>query len=167
MQTTTYTQTKTYAQHIASKVAADLKRVQRIYQADRPSDEEINAYQKEIALLLEKGYLGTVTYGFKQGNNWIFALKYKAVDGNLVGEGDDPGGIGLEFDVGGAPFTSFLLYSQSWERIGPREREAFEELLPFTRRPGEEPRMGNGYWAENRSYLSGDLGVIRLLIKRY
>ena len=35
MQTKTYTQTATHARHIASKVAADLKRIQRIYQVNR------------------------------------------------------------------------------------------------------------------------------------
>ncbi|RYE37335.1 MAG: hypothetical protein EOP48_28935, partial [Sphingobacteriales bacterium] len=69
----TYSQTQTFtathAKHISSKVAADLKRVQRFYGV--PSDSSINDYETELIELLKKGYLGTVTYGFKREDKWI------------------------------------------------------------------------------------------------
>lgn len=166
MQTRTHTQTTTHARHIASKVAADLKRIQRIYQAGRPTDSEIDAYQEEIALFLDKGYLDTVTYGFKRGEKWVFALKYEAVGGGLHGGGDDPGGVGGRVDVSGASFSSFLSCSDSWFRLSSEAKCAFEALSPVERVGGYEPGIEKGYWTESRKYQSGELGVQRSLIKR-
>ena len=53
MQTYTRSNTSTYARHIASKVAADLKRLQRIYGIGSPSNLDIDNNQEEIALLLD------------------------------------------------------------------------------------------------------------------
>lgn len=166
MQTRTHTQTATHARHIASKVAADLKRIQRIYQVGDPTDSDIAAYQEEIALLLNQGYLDTVTYGFKRNGKWIFALKYEAIGGNLHGGGDDPGGIGSRADVSDASFSSFLSYSSSWLLLSAEERRAFEASLPFQRTEGYEPGIEKGRWVESRKYQSGTLGVQRSLIER-
>src|SRR5665648_439380 len=57
--TDTQTFTVTHARHIASKVATDLKRIQRFY--GNPSDSLIEKYETEIIEFLKKGYLGTVT----------------------------------------------------------------------------------------------------------
>ena len=166
MQTYTRSNTSTYARHIASKVAADLKRLQRIYGTGSPSDSVIDGYQEEIALLLDHGYLGEVTYGFKRNEQWVVALKYQAVGSQLVG-GDDPGGIKREEDISGAYFTSFLTCSQSWCNLSQEDKRAFEQRLPFQREYGREPGLKNGHWADDRSYLSGELGVKRSMIKRY
>lgn len=166
MKTITHTQTATHARHIASKVAADLKRIQRIYQVGRPTDSEIDDYQEEIALLLDKGYLDTVTYGFKRGERWVFALRYRAMGGSLHGGSDDPGGIGHRADVSGASFYSFLSYSRSWSNLSLAERESFKAKLPLRRVGRDEPGIENGHWIESRKYLSGELGVQRSLIKK-
>lgn len=68
-QSSTSTFTITHARHMAAKLAADLKRMQRFYGA--PSDDRIAAYETEVVELLKAGYLDTVTYGFKRGDNWI------------------------------------------------------------------------------------------------
>ncbi|WOV91279.1 MAG: hypothetical protein R1F54_01020 [Candidatus Zeuxoniibacter abyssi] len=166
MQTYTRSNTSTYARHIASKVAADLKRLQRIYGIGSPSNLDIDNNQEEIALLLDHGYLGEVTYGFKRNEQWLVALKYKAVGSQLVG-GDDPGGIGREGDILGAYFTSFLTYSQIWFNLSQEARRTFKLQLPFQRVEGSEPSIANGYWVDDRSYSSGELGVKRSMIKRY
>lgn len=166
MQTGTFTHTAIHARHVASKVAADLKRLQRIYEVGSPSDSEIGEYQEELAMLLDKDCLGTVTYGFKRNGKWVVALKYEATGGSLYGGNDDPGGIRTETERSGTCFTSFLSYSASWSSLSSEEKRTFKALLPFERVKGYEPGLEKGHWIESRKYLSGTLGVQRFLIKR-
>jgi len=166
MQTGTFTHTAIHARHVASKVAADLKRLQRMYRVGRPSDSEIGEYQEELAMLLDKDCLGTVTYGFKRNGEWVVALKYEAAGGSLYGGDDDPGGLRIEAERSGTCFTSFLSYSASWSSLSSEEKLEFEALLPFKRTEGYEPGIEGGCWIESRKYLSGTLGVQRFLIKR-
>ncbi len=167
MSTQTQTHTFTHARHIASKVAADLKRFQRLYRANRPSDEEIEAYQAEVFMLLNAGYLGEVTYGFKRNGKWVAALKYHAVGNQLSGGGDDPGGIRATENVAGLPFTSFLTHSYAWTLLSRDQREAFEATLPFRRGFGDPPGIeGGGHWVAGRNYVSGPFGVQRSTIQR-
>ena len=56
--------TVTHARHMAAKVAADLKRMQRLY--GEPSDADIQEYEAEVITLLKDGYLGAVWYGFRR-----------------------------------------------------------------------------------------------------
>lgn len=163
MQTRAKTHTSTHARHIAAKVAADLKRVQRIYGFGRPSDAEIDEYQEELTLLLDNGYLGTVTYGFQRDDNWVAALKYRALQGGLSNNG--PGGVIYPGGMGGAPFGSFLMYSEKWRSLDAEQRDKFEKSLPFQRAPGNEPGV-EGWWVEGRRYSSGSLGVSRSMITR-
>ena len=154
----------THARHIAAKVAADLKRVQRIYGVGRPSDAEIDEYQEELTLLLDKGYLGTVTYGFQRNGNWIAALQYRAMQRGLSNN-DSSGGAVYLGDAGETFFGSFLTCSPQWHNLGCDEQNAFRELLSFQRTNGNEPVV-EGRWVEGRSYASGPLGVSRFMIKR-
>ena len=90
--TDTTTFTITHARHMAAKVAADLKRMQRFY--GRPFDSDITSYESEIVEMLKAGYLGTVTYGFKRDGDWIEpGLRYTARE--LAGDAanDDPGRV--------------------------------------------------------------------------
>ena len=164
--TSTSTNTTTYARHIASKVAADLKRIQRLYEASCPSDKDIDDYQEEAALLLSRGYLHEVTYGFKRNDKWVMALKYRAVGRDLANAGDDPGGIRPTEDIEGSYFASFLKYSDDWMQLRDSEKRELEKELPFQRTDGSEPGIENGRWAEDRNYLSGSLGVQRSMINR-
>lgn len=111
--TDTVTFTLTHAIHIAAKVAADLKRLQRLYGA--PSDVDIANYETEIVALLKAGYLGAVTYGYRRNGNWVEpTLRYTARD--LVGAAandDDPGRVRPGADVTGASFYSLNVISRS------------------------------------------------------
>src|SRR5438552_14819451 len=85
----TYTRTATFtrssARYIVSKVAADLKLMQRFY--GHPSDDWIDAYIAEVVELLVVRGLGTITYGFKRNGAWVVALRYVAsMDGNLTAD---------------------------------------------------------------------------------
>lgn len=159
--------TETHARHVASKVATDLKRLQRIFSGEIPTDEQIEDFQKEITLLLRDCYLGEVTYGFTHNNKWKFALKYRAVNGELINSGNARGGRGYGiFDVSGANFFSYLSYSENWRRQTNKEREDLESQLPFRRSAADEPGIKNGCWVEDRSYASGNVGVRRLIIEK-
>ena len=83
--------TLTHAKHMAAKVATDLLRMQRFY--GRPCSSDIDEHEAEVTALLKAGYLGTVTYGFKRGDNWIEpTICFTALD--LMGASaadDDPG----------------------------------------------------------------------------
>jgi len=167
MQTYTQTHTSTYARHIASKVAADLKRLQRLYGGTRPSDQEIGDFETEISLLLDARYLEEITYGFKRNDKWVVALKYRAVGNQLAGAGDDPGGILPTENTTETHFASFLAYSDAWDMLDSAKQEAFEAKLPFQRTSGRESDIeGGGRWVKSRNYASGTLGVQRSMIDR-
>ena len=161
--TATRTNTSVYARHIAAKVSADLKRLQRLYGIGSPTDQEIDAYEEELQMLLAYGYLGVVTYGYKRNDTWIVALKYEAIDGGV--SNSDPGGIRLEADVSDSYFSSFLIYSSKWNTMNEWERLAFKKSLPFQREEGREPKIERGCWAEGRRYTAGGLGVQRSTIQ--
>ena len=118
--------TVTHAIHIAAKIAADLKRMQRLYGS--PSDAAIASYESEIVALLKAGYLGTVTYGYWQNESWIEpTLRYTAQE--LVGvaaNDDDPGRVRPGANITGATFYSYLTYSAAWDRLSGAEQSAFK-----------------------------------------
>ena len=162
--TETSTFTRTHARHIAAKVAADLKRMQRLY--DKPSDGEIADYETEVVELLKDGYLGTVAYGFRRNGVWIEpTLQYTARD--LAGgtaDDDDPGRVRPGANVGDAHFYSYLTYSRAWDSLDESEQQAVRDRLPVKRTVAPEPGV-SGYWASDRTYSAGgralDRGSVR------
>lgn len=164
----TYTEvvafTVTHARHMAAKVATDLKRVQRFY--CEPSDSSIAAYQEELTLLLKSGYLGTVTYGFQRGGEWIEpSLRYT---GRELGMGnasdDDPGRIPISANTKGAVFKSYLTYSAAWDRLSDSEKQAFQKELPFQRSGAAEPGI-NGNLHSDRTYSAGGRALDRMIVR--
>ena len=116
--TETKTFTLTHAKHLAAKVTADLKRLQRLY--GDVSDERIAQFEGEAAELLRQGYLGTVTYGFKRDGSWIEpTLRYTASDLANGGTDDDPGRVRPGINISGASFHSYLTYSSAWWALTP------------------------------------------------
>lgn len=162
----TQTFTLTHAKYLASKVAADLKRMQRFYNC--PSDAEIADFEAEIAEFLKKGYLKEVSYGFKRGDNYIEpTLRYTAKDlSGAAGIDDDPGKIRPGANVEGASFYSYMSYTDSYFRLTENERETFRGTLPFKR--GGAPTPGiSGYMSSDRSYSSGGKSLDRSSLKSY
>ena len=158
--------TVTHARHMAAKVAADLKRMQRFYGA--PGDADIDAYEAEVAALLKAGYLGTVWYGFKRNGCWIEpTIRYTARELYLGSAADDdPGGIYRRANVSGADFYSYLTYSSAWDDLTVRERDAFKRTLPFYRQGAAEPAV-YGYLSHNRTYSSGGRALDRASVRSY
>ncbi|MXX34909.1 MAG: hypothetical protein F4089_15480 [Gammaproteobacteria bacterium] len=139
--TNTETFTRTSANYLVSKVAADLRQMQRLHGA--PSDAMIADYVEELITLLAGGYVDSVEYGFKRGNNWVVALRYLVnSDGSISATDDRPGRVPLG-DVRGTGFGSFLVTSSKWSILSSVERERIERALPFVRTPGSEP---GGTW---------------------
>lgn len=162
--------TVTHARYLASKVATDLKRLQRLYSHgfNCPTDSRIAEFETEITELLKKGYLGTVTYGFKKGGNWIEpTVRYSAKD--LVGmtaSDDDPGRIKPGANIDGASFYSYLTYSPAWDRLSQSERDNFKNSLPFQRTGADAPGI-SGYLSNDKTYSSGGRALERSLVKNY
>jgi hypothetical protein len=163
-ETTTFTITD--ARHMASKVSADLKRMQRFY--GWPSDVQIADYEQEVVELLKAGYLRTITYGFQRGGNWIEpALRYTARDlAGAAANDDDPGRVKPGADISGAIFYNFLTYSSLWLTLTDAQRDAFERRMPFRRTTGNEPGI-SGYLEADRSYSAGGRALDRTSVRNY
>jgi len=153
--TTTYTRsssetfTRTSAKYLVSKVAADLRQMQRLH--GEPSDARIDAYVEELITLLTGGYLGSVTYGFKRAGDWVVALRYQVnSDGTTSAVDDRPGRVPLG-DTGDATFGSFLIHSLKWLLLTGEERRQIERVLPFSRTHGDEPGGGWNHGAKTYS----------------
>jgi hypothetical protein len=168
--TYTYSQTIsftiTHAKHMAAKVATDLKRLQRFY--GYPSDSDIAGYEEEVVALLNDGYLGTVTYGFRRNGNWIEpALRYKARDlAASSANDDDPGRVRPGINIANASFYSYLTYSEAWDRLSRDQRDAFKKRLPFYRTGAPEPSP-SGYFTDDRTYSSGGRALDRASLRSY
>jgi Bacterial HORMA domain family 1 len=165
-QTETKTFTETHAKHIASKVATDLKRMQRFY--GEPNDANISSYERELIEFLKKGYLGTVTYGYKKNDHWIEpALRYTAKElSGMNSTDDDPGKITANANIEGASFYSFLTYNSAWDNLSNDEKDAFKKTLPFQRGSASEPGV-NGYMSNDKSYSAGGKSLDRSTLKKY
>lgn len=156
--------TITHARYIASKVSADLKRMQRFY--DQPSTWLIDKYEEEIAQLLKHGYLKAVTYGFERNGNWIEpTLIYNASDLDS-GVNDDPGKVRPGKDVTNASFYSFLEYSESWYSLSESERDSFKDGLPIQRSTASTPGI-DGYVESDRNYSSGGKLLARSSVRSF
>jgi len=156
----TITFTHTHAVHLAAKVAADLKRVQRLYGS--PSDTAIAEYEAEMVAFVKAGYLGTVTYGYRRDGNWIEpTLKYTAQDlAGSAANDDDPGRVRPGADVSGASFYSYLTYSAAWDRLSYDEQQRFKGTLPVSRNSAPEPGA-SGYFSSDKMYSSGGRALNR------
>ena len=154
----TATATITHARYVAAKIAADLKRVQRLVGRGIPTDRDIADYEEEATILLRDGYLGTVTYGFKENEAWTLAVQYTAVNSELLSD-NNPGGLLIDPGSARGFFSSFLSYSNKWGDMSPEDMQEYVENLPVKRSEGYSPR---GTWTDdNHSYQSGGIQVRR------
>jgi Bacterial HORMA domain family 1 len=162
--TDTATFTVTHAQHIAAKVATDLKRLQRFYGV--PSDEKIEEFERELIVLLKGKYVEKVTYGFKRGEDWIEpTLRYTAQElSGTVGTDDDPGKIKPRANTSGASFYSFLSYTSVYFALTQAERAALGKTLPFIRGEAAEPSV-SGYFSNDHIYSAGGRALNRSTVR--
>jgi hypothetical protein len=162
--TSTETFTVTHARYIASKVATDLKRFQRFYNA--PSDNGINLYEGELVGLLKYDAVDYVVYGFQRNSLWTPAsVRYRALPGGTLMANDDPGKIRPGVDITGARFSSFLSYSASWFARPEAERQQIESSLPLQRTSGTSPALEAGRWTDDLGYSAGGRGLSRSSVR--
>jgi len=155
-----------HARHMGSKVATDLKRIQRLYGGI--SDEWIAKYEAELIEYIKAGYIDTVTYGFQLNDQWIEpTLRYTAreLNGYSVSD-DDPGKVRPGADVSGAHFTSFLNFSSKYFSASQAEKDAFKGRLPFSRGTGSEPTI-KGYLINDKTYSAGGRSLDRSTVRSY
>lgn len=164
--TNTTTFTVTHAKQLASKVATDLKRMQRFY--DYPSDSYIELFEEELVELLKAGHLEKVTYGFQRDNNWIEpTLIYTAKDlGSLIGTDDDPGKIKPGANVYGASFSSYLEFAASWWAITEAERNQISSRITLQRESRNNYGI-SGYLSIDKTYSSGGKSLERSIVKSF
>jgi hypothetical protein len=162
----TRTFTVTHARHMATKVATDLKRMQRLY--GRPSDSEISSYEAEITEFIKEGYLAIVTYGFWREGDWIEpTLRYTARDlAGTTANDDDPGRVRPGANITDATFYTYMTYSAAWIGLSDPDKEAFRKRLPFVRGGAPEPGI-TGYLSEDRTYSAGGRALIRASVRSY
>ena len=164
--TTTETFSLTHARHIATKVATDLKRIQRFY--SEPNDRWISDFEVELTELLKAGYLGTVTYGFQRNGYWVRpTLRYTAKElAGSTANDDDPGRIRPGANVQGAFFWSYLTYSPAWDLLSIQQKTQFKERLPISRTTGLDSGI-EGVWRVDRTYSAGGRAVDRFTLASY
>ena len=158
--------TITHARHMGAKVAADLKRIQRLYGGI--SDEWIAEYEAELIEYIKAGYVDTVTYGFQINDQWIEpTLRYTAreLNGYDVSD-DDPGKVRPGADVTGARFSSYLTYSSKWSSASQSEKDSFKGRLPFSRGAASEPTI-KGYLLNDKTYSAGSRSLARSSVRSF
>lgn len=64
-------------------------------------------------------------------------------------------------DVRGASFYNFMWYSDAWWELSPADRDRIKDGLPVRRTSGSPPGDGHGYWAADKAYSAGMVGVSR------
>lgn len=162
--TETTTFTVTHAKHMAAKVAADLKRMQRMY--GKPEDVDIAKYEAEVVELLKAGYLGTVSYGYRRNGAFIEpTLRYTARElAGIAANDDDPGKVRPGANIDGATFYSFLTYSSAWNALTTAQQSNFSHTLPFQRGTADEPGI-NGYLVDDRTYSAGGRALGRSSVR--
>lgn len=163
-QSATSTFTLSHARYIASKVATDLLRFQRLYGS--PIDQWINDYEGELTLMLKHDVVGDVVYGFKRNGKWTAAsVRYQALAGGVLLVDDDPGKIRPGIDVAGASFTSFMSYNQNWWDLTDGERAAIKLASPVDRSSGTSPNLEAGQWHSDLSYSAAGRGLGRSSVR--
>ena len=158
--------TITHARDLASRIATDLKRIQRLYD-EGPSDEQIAEYEQEAIELVRRGFLSRVTYGFKKDGCWIEpSVHYKANEIYSGTSDDSPGGIVPGKNVTGAHFTSFLVYNDAWDQLSAEERQAVKAEIALKRTTGTEPKVAAGsYLTQDKTYSAGGRALVRSTVR--
>lgn len=166
--TASETFTVTHARHISARIKTDLKRLTMLYPTNL-TEQRIEDFHTEALEHLRHGYLESVTYGFRSETEnllgfkyiqWVLALKYVLVDGELDGGSDSPGGIQPGKDLAGIPFYSYLTRTQKYWNLTESERASFLSTLPIRRVGSEEPSAN---WTQDRAYGKGGIYVNRLI----
>lgn len=150
--------TITDARYVGAKIGADLRLLHAYF--GRPALADIDDYAEEVALLLRDGHLGTVDYGFKDGDAWTLRLRYTATAGGHLAD-NRPGSLPPAAQVAGSAFYSYLTYSRKFDDLPADRRAAIKASLPVSRIGAAEPTAGAGSTAYGHGYGRNGAGVSR------
>jgi hypothetical protein len=152
--------TITEARYVGAKIGTDLRLLHNLYVA--PSLAWIDQFVEEAALLLRDGYLGTVSYGFRDSstNVWRLRLRYIATAGGDLID-NRPGSLPAAVTITGCAFYSHLCYSPKFLGLSRTDRDRVQATLPFLRIVGDEPATRSGNIASGNGYSRNGVGVTR------
>lgn len=161
--TRTVTFTATSARHLTSKIAADLRTMNRYY--DVPSLSEIDEYAQEAAQLLLDGYLAWVDYGLRRpttggGKEWVLQLRYTVSSSGVLND-DHPGGVPASAPTDRATFYSYLSYSKAFNDLPTAQKDAVKAALPVKRAGATESPRAGGTVNGQRSYSRDGVALSR------
>ena len=153
--------TKTHAEHIASKIAADLHQFSRFY--GNPSDQAIKNYVQELVILLADGYLESVDYGFQKDGKWILALSYEVYESTGTLKDDNSGRIPPGKDISGATWYSYLRRSSKFWKLSNEDQEKIHTSITIKRSSASDPSTGVSS-NHDKTYSSTGVGTDRKII---
>lgn len=157
--TQTATFNRSHARRVATKMGADLRRMQQIY--GWPADSVIENLIAEVTELLALDYLKSVEIGFARNGQRVISLKYEARrDGTLSGD-DNAGGVPRGVDISGCDRINFLTFNSRWSALTSAEQQAVEATLPYVRTGAPAPQDGTGSWTHDRTYSAAGSGTTR------
>lgn len=156
--------TITDARYVGAKIGADLRMLNSLY--GKPPLSDIPDYVEEAAMLLNDGYLNTVDFGFKSGDQWKLRLRYTATIGGQLAD-DRPGNYPTALAVSGLSFYSYLTYSPKFNLLRTDEQAAVKKALPVARVGAAEPTANSGATTAGHGYGRNGAGVSRTVYNAY
>jgi Bacterial HORMA domain family 1 len=156
----------TSARYLISKIAADLRSVNRLY--GEPELARIDNFAEEAALLLRDGYLDRVDYGMRRRNTheweWVLRLRYTVTSAGALQDAN-PGGVPANADTTGASWYSYLVKSSAFGELTASQQAAVEAALPVRRIGAVETSTstGAGSWTGRRSYSRDGTALSRAI----
>jgi hypothetical protein len=157
--TSSVTFNRSHARYVATKVAADLRRMQHLYHW--PTDAIIDDLIEEITEMLALDYLKTIEIGFERDGGRVLSLKYESRrDGTLTGD-DNAGGLPRGVDVTGCDRINYMTYTEKFSNLTAAQQMAVKQTLPYVRTAAAAPKDGSGYWTQDRTYSAAGGGTVR------
>lgn len=152
--------TITDARYVGGRVGADLRLLHNLY--GKPDPDSIENYAEEVAVLLNRRFLDTVDYGFRDTgtNAWRLRLRYKATVGGQLTD-SRPGSFPDPVDLTGYGFYSFLTYSSAFWLLTSSEQAGVKAALRISRTTGTAPSTLAGTTTTGHSYARNGAGVSR------
>ena len=155
----------THAKYLASKVTADMKRCQQNY--GKPTDQQINDYGTELALLLRDDYVEAYEFGFLKDGSRLLCWKYAVTASTLTPTDDRPGRILSGVTMQSALFFNTLTYSSKWQAMSAADQARVGSTLPLSRNVVPDYPDGAGYWEQDRIYSAGGVSLPRRTFRPY
>jgi Bacterial HORMA domain family 1 len=156
---------RSHARYVATKVAADLHRMQRLY--GWPTERVIEDLIEEITEMLALDYLKTVEIGFERNGRRVVSVKYESRRDGTLSADDTAGGMPRGVDISACERINYMTYTEKFNTLTPDEQLAVKRTLPYVRTGAPEPTDGDGYWTQDRTYSANGGGTIRRTFRPY